>query len=138
MANIVEVAQSSGRLNTFVEAVTAAGLDEILSMEGPFTVFAPTDEAFSAIPKEELDRIMSDVELLKRTLLYHVVDGRLSAKDIVRNLKVTTQEGADLVVTPRDGGIMINAARVIEADLSADNGVIHVVDLVLAPQSVAS
>ncbi len=135
MPSIVEIAQQSGRTNTLVEAIKAAGLEETLSGEGPFTVFAPVDKAFSAIPKDELDKILADPELLKRVLLYHVVNGRLSAADVVRDERLDSLEGAELVVTPRDGAVMINAAKVVEPDIAADNGVVHLIDLVIVPQT---
>ena len=131
--NIVETASAHGSFNTLVAAVKAAGLVETLSGEGPFTVFAPTDEAFAAIPKAELESLLADKEALTAVLTYHVVPGRVTAADVSGLRSATTLQGQSVQVRVGQEGVMIDGATVIVADVEATNGVIHVIDRVILP-----
>ena len=108
---------------------------EELQKEGPFTVFAPTDEAFSKLPEGTLENLLKDTEALKKVLLYHVVSGKVMASDVVNLQSATTLEGNDVKIKTVDGNVMINNAKVIKADVGASNGVIHVIDTVLIPDN---
>lgn len=132
-ADIVETAQSAGSFNTLVTAVQAADLVETLKGPGPFTVFAPTDAAFAKIPKEQLDALLKDKVALTKVLTYHVVPAKVLAKD-VKTGAAKTVEGSALAVTAQDGKVMVDNATVVQADVLADNGVIHVIDAVLLPK----
>ncbi len=132
--DIVDTAVAAGSFNTLAAALTKADLIETLKSDGPFTVFAPTDEAFAKIPAEQLDAILADKELLTSILTYHVVAGKVKAKDIVNLDSATTVQGSDVVISAEDG-VKINNASVIKADIMTSNGVIHVIDTVLVPQS---
>ena len=133
--NIVETALAAGNFNTLAKALTEAGLVEELQKEGPFTVFAPTDEAFSKLPEGTLENLLKDKEALKKVLLYHVVPGKVMASDVVNLQSATTLEGNDVKIKTVDGNVMINNAKVIKADVGASNGVIHVIDTVLIPDN---
>lgn len=138
--DLVETAISADGFNTLVAAVQAAGLVETLQGDGPFTVFAPTDEAFAALPAGTLDQLLADpTGALKNVLLYHVVPGKVTAADVIalNNSAVTTALGQDFFVEVADGKIMINEATVVSADIETANGVIHVIDSVLVPSSNA-
>lgn len=130
-ADIVDTAVSAGSFKTLVAAVKQAGLVDTLKGPGPFTVFAPTDEAFAKIPKEQLDALLKDKVMLTKVLTYHVVSGKVMAKDVKAG-KVPTVEGDSLTVATQ-GGVSVDQAKVIKTDIVADNGVIHVVDRVLMP-----
>jgi len=138
--SIVEVASSAGTFNTLVAAVKAAGLVETLQGAGPYTVFAPTDEAFAKLPKGTLESLLADKEKLTAILTYHVVAGKVMAGDIVRTkgAKPATANGQALDIVLRDGKVYVNGAQVVTADVAASNGVIHVIDTVLLPASAAS
>jgi len=129
---IVDVAVADGRFQTLVTAVQAADLVETLSGEGPFTVFAPTDDAFDKLPEGTLESLLEDKEELATVLTYHVVSGKVMANDVVELDSATTVQGQDLVIDASDG-VMVNDAEVIIADVEASNGVIHVIDTVLLP-----
>lgn len=131
--NIVETAVSAGSFNTLVTAVKAAGLVETLSSEGPFTVFAPTDEAFAQIPEDQLNALLADKEALTAVLTYHVVAGRVMAEDVVKLNSATTVNGQTVDIKVWDGKVMIDDAQVTAADIAATNGVIHVIDKVILP-----
>ena len=133
--NIVETALAAGNFNTLAKALTEAGLVQELQKEGPFTVFAPTDEAFSKLPEGTLENLLKDTEALKKVLLYHVVSGKVMASDVVNLQSATTLEGNDVKIKTVDGNVMINNAKVIKADVVASNGVIHVIDTVLIPDN---
>jgi uncharacterized surface protein with fasciclin (FAS1) repeats len=133
MPTIVDVAVQAGKFNTLVQAVQAAGLVETLSGEGPFTVFAPTDEAFAQIPQETLQAVLADKEKLTAILTYHVVPGRLMAADVVRSTQLQTVQGQSITVSA-EGGVRVDNANVIQTDIEADNGVIHVIDQVIMPK----
>ncbi|MEO7444008.1 MAG: fasciclin domain-containing protein [Ferruginibacter sp.] len=134
--NIVENAANSSDHTTLVAAVTAAGLGETLSGPGPFTVFAPTNEAFGALPAGAVDNLLKPEmkKDLTNVLTYHVVPGKLMAADLKDGMKLKTVEGKDLMVSVKDGKVMINGANVTIADVVSSNGVTHVVDAVLMPK----
>lgn len=133
---IVEIAVADERFSTLVAAVTAADLVETLSGEGPFTVFAPTNDAFAALPAGTLDSLLlpENKQALTDILLYHVVSGKVMAADVVGLTSATTVLGADITITVRDGKVFLNdTVEVIITDIEASNGVIHVIDAVLLP-----
>jgi transforming growth factor-beta-induced protein len=130
--NLVETAEAAGQFGTLLAAAEATGLVATLSFEGPFTVFAPTDAAFAALPAGTLDAVLADTELLTSILLYHVVPGRVLASDLSDGQVVTTAEGRPVRVT-LGGGARVNGANVVTPDVTASNGVIHVIDAVLIP-----
>jgi len=132
--NIVQTAISAGSFNTLVAAVKAAGLVETLSGAGPFTVFAPTDEAFARLPEGQLEALLADKEALTAVLTYHVVAGRVMAEDVSKLSSAQTLNGQTVSVKVWDGKVMINDAQVTTADIDATNGVIHVVDKVILPE----
>ena len=134
MQNIVEIAVANPEFSTLVTAVTEAGLVETLSGEGPFTVFAPTNAAFAKIPEATLNEILADQEQLTAILTYHVVSGKVMAEDVVNLSSATTLQGGELDIEVMGGSVMINNAEVIQTDIEAENGVIHVIDTVLIPQ----
>jgi uncharacterized surface protein with fasciclin (FAS1) repeats len=133
--DIVETARAAGGFNTLLTAAAQAGLVDTLKGEGPFTIFAPTDEAFAKVPRETLDALLRDKAGLKQVLLYHVVPGRVKAADAVRLDSARTAQGQPLRIKAGGGRVMINDARVTRADIEAGNGVIHVIDSVLLPPS---
>jgi len=134
--NIVETAIGAGSFKTLVAAVQAAGLVETLSGKGPFTVFAPTDEAFAKLPKGTVEELLKPENKAKLTaiLTYHVVAGKVMSTDVVKVKSATTVQGQDLAVMVKDGKVMIDKAQVVAADVVAGNGVIHVIDTVLLPK----
>lgn len=132
--DIVGVASSAGMFNTLVAAVKAAGLVETLQGDGPFTVFAPTDEAFAKLPEGTVDNLLANPDKLKKILLYHVVPGKVTAEQVVELDSATTAEGQDVTITVEDGTVMVNDAKVIKADVMASNGVVHVIDTVIIPE----
>ncbi len=130
---IVDVAIGGG-FDTLVAAVQAAGLVETLSGDGPFTVFAPTDEAFAALPEGTLDGLLADPEALADILTYHVVSGKVLAADVVGLSSATTVQGEDIAIAVVDGGVVLNgSSNVIATDVAASNGVVHVIDAVILP-----
>ena len=130
---IVAVAAQAGSFNTLIAALKAAGLDEVLKGEGPFTVFAPTDEAFAKLPAGTVEALLKDVPKLKQVLLYHVAAGKVSSGDVVKLHHVKTVQGQSLEVNTKDG-VRIGKAKVVKVDVAASNGVIHVIDTVLLPR----
>ena len=130
---IVDVATEAGSFKTLIAAVTAAGLVETLSGAGPFTVFAPTDEAFAKIPKADLDALLADKAKLTAVLTYHVVPGKVMAKDVGALKTAKTVQGGEVAIDTSNG-VKIDAATVVKADIEASNGVIHVIDTVLMPK----
>ena len=133
--DVVDTAISADDFNTLVTAITEADLVEALKAEGPFTVFAPTDEAFAALPEGVLNGLLENTDELKNVLLYHVVSGKVMAADVVGldGEMVETLLGEDVMVKVEDGMVYINDAQVITTDIEATNGVIHVIDAVLVP-----
>lgn len=134
-ADIVDTAVA-GRFNTLVAAVKAAGLVDALKGPGPFTVFAPTDEAFAKLPPGTLENLLKpeNKTQLQKILMYHVVAGLVTAKDVVKLDSAKTLEGGSLTIHAGKGGVTVNNAHVTKADITASNGVIHVVDTVLIPE----
>ena len=130
--DIVDTAVAAGSFKTLATALTAAGLIDTLKGKGPFTVFAPTDEAFAKIPKADLDALLADKAKLTAVLTYHVVPGKVMAKDVKAG-KVKSVQGSEITVTTA-GGVMVDKAKVIKTDIVADNGVIHVIDSVILPK----
>ena len=133
MANIVDTAVQAGSFNTLVAAVKAAGLVDTLQGAGPFTVFAPTDEAFAKLPAGTVDALLKDLPKLKQILTYHVVSGKVMASDVVKLKSATTVQGSDVKIDASNGGVKVNDSKVSTADVAADNGVIHIIDTVLIP-----
>ena len=130
---VVDIVVNSENHNTLETAVTAAGLVETLSGDGPFTVFAPTDDAFAALPDGTLDAVLADNDMLTAILTYHVVGSTALSTDLMDGMAVTTLNGEDVTVTINMDGVFINDAQVTMADITADNGVVHVIDAVLLP-----
>ncbi|MDP8934382.1 MAG: fasciclin domain-containing protein [Cyanobacteriota bacterium] len=132
MPDIVDTAVNAGSFNTLVAAVKAAGLVETLKGAGPFTVFAPTDEAFAKLPDGTVDALLKDIPKLKQILTYHVVSGKVMAADVVKLKSATTVEGSDVKIDASNG-VKVNDSTVTTPDVATDNGVIHIIDTVLLP-----
>lgn len=130
--DIVDTAVAAGNFKTLATALQAAGLIDTLKGPGPFTVFAPTDAAFAKIPKDQLDALLKDKAKLSAVLTYHVVAGKVMAKDVKAG-KAKTVQGSELTLATT-GGVTVDNAKVVAADVAADNGVIHVIDTVLMPK----
>jgi uncharacterized surface protein with fasciclin (FAS1) repeats len=130
--DIVDTAVGAGNFKTLATALTAAGLIDTLKGKGPFTVFAPTDAAFAKIPKADLDKLLADKAKLTAVLTYHVVPGKVMAKDVKAG-KVKTVQGGEITVATT-GGVTVDGAKVSATDIVADNGVIHVIDSVIMPK----
>jgi uncharacterized surface protein with fasciclin (FAS1) repeats len=132
--DIVTVASEAGVFTTLLTAATAAGLVETLQGEGPYTVFAPTDEAFAALPEGTLDALLANPEELKKVLLYHVVEGKVTSDQVVGMTEATSVEGSPIAISVKDDTVYLNdSAKVVTADVAASNGVIHIIDAVLLP-----
>ena len=132
--DIVTIAVESGNFNTLAKALTETGLVEALQGDGPFTVFAPTDDAFAKLPEGTIESLLEDKETLKNILLYHVVSGNVTSKQVVDLNEAETLAGKNINIKVNDGSVMINDATVITADVVASNGVIHIIDTVLIPE----
>ncbi|MEH1992010.1 fasciclin domain-containing protein [Nostoc sp.] len=133
MPDIIDTAINAGTFNTLVTAITTAGLDTALKGSGPFTVFAPTDEAFSKLPSGTVEALLEDVIELRKVLEYHVIAQKIVAVDLAQLSEVTTTQGTDLKIDSNNG-VKINDATVVTPGVSADNGVIHIIDQLLIPQ----
>jgi uncharacterized surface protein with fasciclin (FAS1) repeats len=133
MADIVDTAVKAGSFNTLVAAIKAANLVDTLKGAGPFTVFAPTDEAFAKLPAGTVDALLKDIPKLKKILTYHVVAGKVLSGDVVKLKSAKTVEGSDLKINASNQSVKINDATVATPDIAADNGVIHIIDTVLIP-----
>ena len=133
--DIVDTAVAAGSFETLVAAVQAAGLVDTLKGDGPFTVFAPTDEAFAALPEGTVESLLMEEnrDQLIAILTYHVVPGAVLSTDLSDDMTATTVQGGDIMID-LDNGVMINDATVVAADVEASNGVIHVIDTVILPQ----
>ncbi len=131
--DIVGAAVAAGSFKTLATALGAAGLVDTLKGKGPFTVFAPTDEAFAKIPKADLDALLKDKAKLTAVLTYHVVPGKVMAKDVKAG-QVKTVQGSNITVSTSYGNVSVNNAKVVKTDIVADNGVIHVIDTVIMPK----
>jgi uncharacterized surface protein with fasciclin (FAS1) repeats len=138
MTDIVDTAVAAGTFKTLVTAVKAAGLVDTLRSKGPFTVFAPTDDAFAKLPKGTVDGLLKDIPKLKAVLTYHVVSGKVMAADVVKLKTAKTVQGQEVKIDAAKWHLHINPkindANVVKADVLADNGVIHVIDKVLLPK----
>jgi uncharacterized surface protein with fasciclin (FAS1) repeats len=130
---IVEKAVAAGSFDTLVTAVKAAGLVDTLNGDGPFTVFAPTDEAFAKVPADQLQALLADKEMLTKVLTYHVVPGKVMAAD-VKPGEVGTVQGSAVTITTEGGAVMVDGAKVVTTDVTASNGVIHAIDTVIMPK----
>jgi uncharacterized surface protein with fasciclin (FAS1) repeats len=133
--NIVETAWDAGTFTTLIAAIDRAGLEPTLVSEGPFTVFAPNDEAFARLPEGTVDSLLAEPAKLAQVLTYHVVPGRVTAADAAGLANAPTVQGEDLPLSA-DGGIHVDGAHVISADIEASNGIIHVVDRMLLPAGI--
>lgn len=133
--DIVETAVSAGSFTTLAAALQAAGLVETLQGEGPFTVFAPTDEAFKKLPAGTVESLLKpeNRDKLVSILTYHVVGGKVKARDVVKLDSATTVEGSDVAIKVKDGTVYVDEAKVVKTDVMASNGVIHVIDSVILP-----
>jgi uncharacterized surface protein with fasciclin (FAS1) repeats len=138
MTDIVDTAVAAGSFKTLVTAVEAAGLVDTLKSKGPFTVFAPNDDAFAKLPKGTVEGLLKDIPKLTEILKYHVVNGAVPAADVVVHKNITTLQGQDVKVDAAKWHLhknpKINDANVLKADVMTDNGVIHVIDKVLLPK----
>lgn len=132
MADIVDTAVNAGSFNTLVAAVKAANLVDTLKGAGPFTVFAPTDDAFAKLPAGTVDALLKDIPKLTKILTYHVVSGKVMAADVVKLKSATTVEGSNVKIDAANG-VKVNDSKVVTPDVAADNGVIHIIDTVLLP-----
>lgn len=130
--DIVDTAVAAGSFKTLATALQAAGLIDTLKGKGPFTVFAPTDEAFAKVPKDQLDALLKDKAKLTAVLTYHVVAGKVMAADVKAG-KVKTVQGSEITIGTM-GGVTVDNAKVVKTDIVADNGVIHVIDSVIMPK----
>ncbi len=133
MNTIVETAINAGNFKTLVAGVQAAGLVDTLNGEGPFTVFAPTDEAFAKLPEGTVENLLANPEELKKVLTYHVVSGKVMASDVMGLSSATSIQGGTLAIDTSNG-VKINSSTVVTPDIECSNGVIHVIDSVLLPQ----
>ena len=133
--DIVDTAMNAGTFNTLVAAVGAAGLAETLQSEGPFTVFAPTDEAFAALPEGTVENLLlpENKDQLIAVLTYHVIAGKVMSTDLQDDMMAATVQGSSVTID-LDNGVMVDGANVVAADIEATNGVIHVIDAVILPQ----
>lgn len=130
---VVEVIRADGQLTTLVSALEAANLIDALNGQGPFTVFAPADDAFAALPAGVLDELLADPNALREVMLYHVVPERLPAGEVTRRASLTTIQGQPLRISPAGNTTRVNNAQIVISDVQAANGVIHVIDAVLLP-----
>lgn len=133
MANIIETAKAAGTFKNLVAAVEAAGLVETLSGAGPFTVLAPTDDAFAKLPPGTVDALLKDIPKLKQVLTYHVLPGKVMAADVVKLTSAKTVQGQSVTIATING-VKVDSANVIKTDIETDNGVIHVIDSVILPR----
>lgn len=138
MKDIVDTAIEAEGFNTLVTAIQEAGLVEALKAEGPYTVFAPTDEAFAELPEGTLDSLLANTEDLKNVLLFHVVNGKVMAEDVLEmdGTMVETLFGESITISIKDGNVYINDAQVTVTDIETSNGVIHVINKVLVPENM--
>ena len=133
MSDIVDIAVSDGRFTTLVAALQAAELVETLQGDGPFTVFAPTDDAFAKLPEGTVEALLEDIPTLTNILLYHVVSGKVGSDAVVGLSSAETVEGSSITIEVKNGTVMLDDAKVIITDIKASNGIIHVIDSVLLP-----
>ncbi|MBD2091649.1 fasciclin domain-containing protein [Microcoleus sp. FACHB-1515] len=136
MANLVETASQAGSFTTLLAAAEAAGLVDFLNGPGPFTILAPTDDAFAALPEGTVDALLQDVPKLKRILMYHVLPGEVLAENLAELEEAETEEGSVVAIEHGDS-LKVNEATVTKTDILADNGVIHIIDGVIMPAMLA-
>jgi uncharacterized surface protein with fasciclin (FAS1) repeats len=136
--DIIETATVAGSFKTLIAAVKAAGLEETLKGKGPFTVFAPTDEAFAKLPAGTVEALLKDKVKLAAILTYHVVSGKVMAADAIKLTEAKTVNGQSFKIVAGKDGVMIDNAKVVKTDIVASNGVIHVIDNVILPKEEAS
>ncbi|MCX6676304.1 MAG: fasciclin domain-containing protein [Methanothrix sp.] len=136
--NIVDTAIAAGNFKTLVAALQAAGLEDTLKGDGPFTVFAPTDAAFAKIPKDQLNALMANKTQLTALLTYHVVPGKVMSTELKNGMMIKTVLAENLIISLANGGVMVNDAKVVQADIVCSNGVIHVIDTVLIPEVLST
>jgi uncharacterized surface protein with fasciclin (FAS1) repeats len=134
--DIVETAQNAGSFNTLVTALTEAGLVDTLKGAGPFTVFAPSDEAFKKVPQADLEALLKDKAKLTKVLTYHVVSGSLKAEDVVKHASAKSLEGADIAIKTGAEGVTVAGAKVVQTDILCSNGVVHVIVTVIFPPAI--
>ena len=132
--DIVDTAVAAGSFKTLAKALTEAGLVDTLKGKGPFTVFAPTDEAFAKLPKGTVEALLKDKKKLTAILTYHVIAGKVKAADAAKLTSAKTVNGQTIKIAAKDGVVMLNDAKVIQADIETTNGVIHVIDTVILPK----
>ena len=132
--DIVDTAVGAGNFNTLVTALKEAGLVDTLKGEGPFTVFAPSDDAFAKIPADQLNALLGDKEKLTAVLTYHVVPGKVMASEVVKLDSAKTVQGQSVGIKVEDGSVFVDGAKVSTADIETSNGVIHVIDTVIMPK----
>ncbi|MGC8785350.1 MAG: fasciclin domain-containing protein [Armatimonadota bacterium] len=131
--DIVDTAIAAGNFKTLVKLVQEAGLVDALRENGPFTVFAPTDQAFAKLPKAQVEALLKDKEALRQVLLYHVVSGKVTSDQVAHLKSAKTLQGSDIRINASKGKVKINQASVVKADIECSNGVIHVIDRVILP-----
>jgi len=136
MKTIIDTAVASGNFTTLLAALKAASLVDTLRTPGPYTVFAPTDEAFKRLAPGTVDALVKNIRKLKTILTYHVISGTLAAKDI-RPGEIKTVEGSSLVATVDDGNVTVNGAKIVQRDIAASNGVIHAIDAVIMTKATS-
>ncbi len=134
MAYIIEMARKDGRFDMLLQAIRTVGLEDLLNGEGPFTIFAPPNSAFNQMTKSELSSLMQDRELLTSVVTNHMVPGRLLSGDLMREQSISTMQGESLSIDTSGGMIRVGGAQVVQPDMEASNGVIHVIDAVLMPK----
>lgn len=134
MPDIVDAAVASGKFNTLVTAVKAAGLVDTLKSKGPFTVFAPTNEAFAALPPGTVESLLKDIPALKKVLTYHVVAGKHMFVELKRLKELKTVQGQAVSLSFKAGALFVNDAKIIQGDIEVDNGVCHAIDKVILPK----
>ncbi|RUT02746.1 beta-Ig-H3/fasciclin [Dulcicalothrix desertica PCC 7102] len=136
MANLLETAKNAGNFKTLIKVAEAAGLLDTIEHADSLTVFAPTDDAFNKLPQSTLDELLQDIPKLKRIVAYHAVFGDVRSDDLAQIDEAPTVEGSILAIESSDGKVKVNDANVLQTDILADNGVIHVIDEVLVPTMV--
>ncbi|BAY14856.1 hypothetical protein NIES2109_40860 [Nostoc sp. HK-01] len=137
MTNLLETAVNAGNFTTLIEAAKAAQIIDTLQSPNIFTLFAPTDEAFAQLPEGTLDELLQDTAKLKKIITYHIAFGDVRSDDLVQIQEAETLEGSVLAIESANGGFKVNDANILQTDILADNGVIHVIDAVLIPAMVA-
>jgi uncharacterized surface protein with fasciclin (FAS1) repeats len=133
--NILQTARAAGSLHTLLTAIDRAGLSDVLEHEGPYTVFAPSDEAFARLPEGAVQSLLATPDTLADVVNYHLVPGRITAADIASRISAETLQGEDLAIS-NNGAIRIDGARLVSGDVKASNGVIHIIDRVLLPARI--